>query len=306
MPKGVYVRTKICRKNNSNARKKYYANGGVHPMKGKHFSIEVKNKMMEAKKKFFENGGIPWNKGTKGTCKSNSGSFVKGHKISEESKRKKSESIRKYYVNGGVSPMKGQKLSQEHKNKISKALKGKIVSIETRKKLSKASIGRRHSNETRKRLSKARKKYFMNGGIGCNKGKHFSVETKEKLSKSHIGIMAKEKHHNWKGGITPLIRQIRNSIEYKKWRKKVFQNNYYTCQKTKIKSRKNIVVHHIKNFSKILKENNIRTMKDATNCLEFWDVNNGIVLLKEIHETFHRIYGRNDNTKEQLKYFLNS
>ena len=34
-----------------------------------HFSIEVKNKMMEAKKKFFENGGIPWNKGTKGVMK---------------------------------------------------------------------------------------------------------------------------------------------------------------------------------------------------------------------------------------------
>jgi 5-methylcytosine-specific restriction endonuclease McrA len=35
---------------------------------------------------------------------------------------------------------------------------------------------------------------------------------------------------NWKGGITPIQKQIRNSPEYAYWRKHVFQRDDYTCQ----------------------------------------------------------------------------
>jgi hypothetical protein len=33
----------------------------------------------------------------------------------------------------------------------------------------------------------------------------------------------------WKGGISPINRIIRNSHEYKLWRKAVFERDYYTC-----------------------------------------------------------------------------
>ena len=40
-----------------------------------------------------------------------------------------------------------------------------------------------------------------------------------------------ENHYNWKGGITPINKKLRESIEYEEWRKKVFERDLYTCQK---------------------------------------------------------------------------
>jgi hypothetical protein len=34
---------------------------------------------------------------------------------------------------------------------------------------------------------------------------------------------------NWKGGITPITKKIRHSLEYKEWRTKVFQRDGYKC-----------------------------------------------------------------------------
>lgn len=38
-----------------------------------------------------------------------------------------------------------------------------------------------------------------------------------------------EKHHNWKGGITPINHKIRRSLEYSIWRRAVFERDGYTC-----------------------------------------------------------------------------
>ena len=98
---------------------------------------------------------------------------------------------------------------------------------------------------------------------------------------------------NWKGGITPINRQIRTSLEYKNWRSRVFERDGYTCVWCGIKGgwskeKKNKVVlnaDHILPFAthpKLrLDINNGRTLcvnchkKTDTHGINFirWDIN---------------------------------
>ena len=72
----------------------------------------------------------------------------KGKIVSEETKQKMSKAL------------KGHLCNEETKRKISAANKGKIVSEETRIKIGEASKGRYLSEETKKKISEARKKYL--------------------------------------------------------------------------------------------------------------------------------------------------
>ena len=65
-------------------------------------------------------------------------------------------------------------------------------------------------------------------------------ETRKKISLAHTGmrkpwasVQMKKKRgelaNNWKGGITPINKRIRSSVEYRIWRTAVFQRDNYTC-----------------------------------------------------------------------------
>jgi 5-methylcytosine-specific restriction endonuclease McrA/predicted nucleic acid-binding Zn ribbon protein len=127
------------------------------------------------------------------------------------------------------------------------------------------------------------------------KGKKHSTITKEKMSKSHKGKrpnnygkkMPKysgKNHWNWQGGITKLNWQIRESLEYKNWRRKVFERDNWTCQKCGKRGKGDLHVHHIKDFSKILKKYHITTLQEALLCKELWNPDNGKTLCVLCHK----------------------
>jgi len=145
--------------------------------------------------------------------------------------------------------------------------KGKIYSIEHRRKLKIAKIGKKqnwlhlgmkgkkHTEEWKKRMSILRKgkKYKpmskqgrINirkahiGQIAWNKGKRMSLKQRMKLTGCN--------HYNWKGGITPINKKIRKSLEYKLWREAIFKRDNYTCVWCKKRGGK-LHPDHIKPFA---------------------------------------------------------
>ncbi len=93
----------------------------------------------------------------------------------------------------------GKTHSDETRKKIGLAHKNKLVSLETREKQSLKSKGRKMPPRT--------------------------LEYRKALSERQKG----NKSNSWKGGITPLNKIIRHSLEYKLWRTSVFERDNYTC-----------------------------------------------------------------------------
>ena len=50
-----------------------------------------------------------------------------------------------------------------------------------------------------------------------------------RLRKMQTRHLAGEKNNRWKGGITPLVMQIRHCFKYRQWRSDVFTRDDYTC-----------------------------------------------------------------------------
>jgi hypothetical protein len=149
------------------------------------------------------------------------------------------------------------------------------------KKLSESHKGKKRKTFTKEwcdNISKA---------LTGKKRKPFKESTRRKLS-----ISRKGKNCNfWKGGITPEHLRVKMSIEWKLWREAVFARDNWICQKTGTRGGK-LHPHHIKNFSQYPE-------------LRF-AIDNGITLSEESHKEFHKMYGKENNNREQLNEFLNS
>ena len=127
---------------------------------------------------------------------------------------------------------KGVEFSDEHKRKIGLANKGKPNFFK----------GKRRPQETRDKMSK--------NSSHWNKGIKQSSETILKRSKT---LPRGDKNHLWRGGITPINQKIRTSLEYKLWRRAVFERDNFACIFCRIRSGngEKVVLNadHIKPFS---------------------------------------------------------
>jgi hypothetical protein len=101
-----------------------------------------------------------------------------------------------------------------------------------------------------------------------------------------------EKHHSWKPAdqcVGGEVWKIRNSIEYKEWRIKVWSRDKNKCRMCGIR-KDPMIAHHLDGF-------NIFPEKR-------FDVDNGVTLCDRHHIAFHTNYGFGNNTKSQFEEYL--
>ena len=105
--------------------------------------------------------------------------------------------------------------------------------------------GKHHSEESKRKMSQIAKEEGRRppGFLG----KTLSEGHRKHLSDSHKGKNGKDAS-NWQGGLTPVNTRIRNSDQFKKWRKAVLERDNYTCQQCD-KRGGELNPHHIKSFA---------------------------------------------------------
>jgi len=183
--------------------------------------------------------------------------FQKGHPVYK--------GVEKGWFKKGFIPwIKGKKLSEEHKEKLRQA---------KFKNPTRYWLGKKRSDKTRIKISQAQK----------GKPLLLSEESRKKRGERIKG----KKNYNWKGGITSLVQQIRHHYKYRQWRSDVFTRDDFTCQECEVRGGKLHAHHKDKSFSGILEEYKIKTLEEALDCEELWNINNGITMCQKCHYKKH-------------------
>lgn len=84
--------------------------------------------------------------------------------------------------------------------------------------------------------------------------------------------------------------QLRNIEEHVEWRRSILERDNFRCQICYSQKNNRLNVHHLyKSFSEIILKNQIKTLEQARNCKELWDVNNGITFCEKCHRETHSL-----------------
>ena len=170
-------------------------------------------------------------------------------------------------------------MREETKQKISESLKGKTA---WNKNIPCAEEAKKKIRETKQKNVESYR-YKFQGENNPMYGVSPTLETKLKISKANKG----EKSGKWKGGITLLTNSIRTNFRYRQWRSDVFTRDDFTCQECGQWGGK-LQAHHIKSFSSLIQLYEITTFKEALECEELWNINNGFTLCLECHKRLHK------------------
>lgn len=98
-----------------------------------------------------------------------------------------------------------------------------------------------------------------------------------------LASSGKKQFHGFKNSINSRIRHL---VKYDRWRKFILERDCNICSICKQEKRW-IDVHHIISVKKIIEKYNIKTVEDANNCLELWNLSNGVLICKDCHFDLH-------------------
>lgn len=159
--------------------------------------------------------------------------------------------------------------------KASAAIRGKPRSTEWCKNIGLSKKGRKLTQETRRKMSLARMgeknpQYGKRGELSTMWGRRGPLSP------------------NYNPALTDYDRRNYRSPEVSAWRRSVFERDHFTCQITGRKGGK-LAAHHLDGW-------------DGHPSKRF-DPNNGITISEALHDLFHEIYGKGNNTYEQFFEF---
>lgn len=119
-----------------------------------------------------------------------------------------------------------------------------------------------------------------------------------KKEKKKIG----SKNAMWKGGTTKFKARIRGLRKYREWKKEILKRDGYSLKEAK---RRKMQVHHLDKLEDILQRNNIKTITEARQCKELWNINNGVTLRKGDHYIITLIERQKEFSSGFIKYLEN-
>lgn len=156
------------------------------------------------------------------------------------------------------------------------------------------------SKEFRKRLSEWNKKHPQRYWLG-KKRKNFILSTKgkarivnalrirtispkviEHIRNLNKGKFGKEHPCYKKIKKSPFHKSIRELYRYREWRSSIFRRDNFICV---LCGKRGYVEadHHPTRFVHIIRKYSIKTLEQAINCKELWDINNGRTLCRKCH-----------------------
>jgi len=150
--------------------------------------------------------------------------------------------------------------------------------------------GYKHTPEQRAHQAEITKGFWTRGILkpvpAWNKGKPWLAAIRLKMSLARYG-KGRKLHP-----ITPLVRLIRESNIYQKWRTGVYERDNYTCvlcgARSEVGNRVLLNADHFPDeFSTLIKTNHITSYTESLGCERLWDINNGRTLCLPCHKLRH-------------------